>query len=120
LTPRGGGRTFDSVNPFTGKVWAVAPPEVTPVSTLELAPVIEEAGFLAGVWTRDVQRAHQMAAGTVWINNYRKVSYASPFGGYKQSGMGRENGLESMREYTQVKSVWVDAGNTIEDPFRVL
>ena len=53
-------------------------------------------------------------------DHYRKVSYASPFGGYKHSGMGRENGLESMREYTQVKSVWVDTGNIIEDPFRVL
>jgi aldehyde dehydrogenase (NAD+) len=56
----------------------------------------------------------------VWINNYRKVAYTSPFGGYRASGMGRENGLESMREYTQTKTVWVDTGNRITDPFKIL
>jgi aldehyde dehydrogenase (NAD+) len=80
-----------------------------------------EFGLAAGVWTGSVQRAHRVAgrlrAGTVWINNYRKTSYATPFGGYKQSGVGRENGADALREYTEEKSVWVDAGQGIRDPF---
>lgn len=83
-----------------------------------------EFGLAAAVWTKDVQKAHRVAskinAGTVWINNYRKVSYASPFGGYKASGVGRENGIHAVYEYTQVKSVWVDTGNVITDPFKIL
>lgn len=80
-----------------------------------------EFGLAAGVWTGSVARAHRVAsrlrAGTVWINNYRKTSYASPFGGYKQSGLGRENGADALREFTEEKSVWVDAGQGIKDPF---
>ncbi|MHA6620727.1 aldehyde dehydrogenase [Pseudonocardia sp. DLS-67] len=80
-----------------------------------------EFGLAAGVWTGSVARAHRVAgrleAGTVWINNYRKTSYATPFGGYKQSGLGRENGADALREYTEEKSVWVDAGQGIKDPF---
>ena len=78
-------------------------------------------GLAAGIWSRDVQRVHRVAArlraGTVWVNTYRKTNYAMPFGGYKDSGLGRENGIDAVHDYTEVKSVWIDTGNTIADPF---
>ena len=78
-------------------------------------------GLAAAVWTKDVQRAHRVAhalrAGTVWINAYRAVGFTAPFGGYKQSGIGRENGLESVVEYTQTKTVWVELSGKTRDPF---
>jgi aldehyde dehydrogenase (NAD+) len=71
-----------------------------------------EYGLAAGVWTQDIRKAHRMArdlqAGTVWINTYHPGDAASPFGGYKQSGFGRELGEYSLDLYTQIKSVWVD------------
>jgi aldehyde dehydrogenase (NAD+) len=69
-------------------------------------------GLGAGLWTRDVKRAHRVAkairSGMVWVNCYKRVHPASPFGGVGESGYGREMGFEVMREYTQTKSVWIN------------
>ena len=69
-------------------------------------------GLSAGIWTSNITRAHRFAkgvkAGVVWINTYNMFNAASPFGGYKQSGYGREMGKHALELYTQVKSVWVD------------
>ena len=78
-------------------------------------------GLAAGVWTQSMRRALMMAeklqAGTVWINTYRAVSYLSPFGGYKRSGLGRESGQEMIKEYLQVKSVWISTAKDVPNPF---
>jgi aldehyde dehydrogenase (NAD+) len=49
----------------------------------------------------------RLEAGTVWVNNYRATSFSTPFGGYKRSGIGREGGIEAVKEYLQAKSVWI-------------
>jgi len=71
-------------------------------------------GLAAGVWTRDIKKAHYVAsrlqAGTVWVNTYNVYDTAVPFGGYKQSGFGRDMSRYALDYYTQVKSVWVDLG----------
>ncbi|WP_421697819.1 aldehyde dehydrogenase [Ancylobacter sp.] len=79
-------------------------------------------GLAAGVFTRDLTRAHRLIrrlrAGIVWVNTYRAVSPIVPFGGYGLSGLGREGGAESIRDYTRTKSVWLRTSDApIDDPF---
>ena len=78
-------------------------------------------GLAAGVWTQSLHRAMHMSerlkAGTVWINNYRSTSFTTPFGGYKDSGLGREGGVEAVKEFLEVKSVWISTDLDMPDPF---
>jgi aldehyde dehydrogenase (NAD+) len=78
-------------------------------------------GLAAGIWTADVRRVFRMTkalrVGTVWVNAYRTVNYAMPFGGVKNSGFGRENGMEGMSEYLVEKAVWIETTGATRDPF---
>ncbi|MBN9559194.1 MAG: aldehyde dehydrogenase [Alphaproteobacteria bacterium] len=78
-------------------------------------------GLAAGVWTQGIRRAlimsERLRAGTVWVNTYRAVSFMSPFGGYKRSGLGRESGQEAIYEYLQQKSVWISTATEVPNPF---
>jgi acyl-CoA reductase-like NAD-dependent aldehyde dehydrogenase len=79
-------------------------------------------GLAAGVWSSDIHRCHRVAhrlqAGTVWLNAYRVCAPAVPFGGFKASGVGRENGIEGVLEYTETKAVWVELSGAVRDPFK--
>ena len=71
----------------------------------------DQYGLAAAIWTRDIKKAHALSkrlrAGTVWINTYGLMDAALPFGGFKQSGFGRELGMHAIEHYTELKSVWL-------------
>jgi len=99
-----------SVIPFDGEEQAVALANDT------------RYGLASGVFTRDLARAHRMIrrirAGIVWVNTYRAISPIAPLGGYGMSGLGREGGAESIRDYTRTKAVWIrTSDDPIADPF---
>ncbi|MCW5234074.1 aldehyde dehydrogenase [Verminephrobacter eiseniae] len=78
-------------------------------------------GLAAGIWSLNIRQAHRVAnqlqAGTVWVNMYRAMSFNSPFGGYKASGIGRQNGIEAIDSYLQTKSIWCELSQEVQDPF---
>jgi len=102
-----------------GPVLAVIPFD-TEEEAIELANGTRY-GLAGAVWTKDIHRGHRVAhalkAGTIWINAYRVVGPDVPFGGYGLSGIGRENGIDAVREYTQTKSIWVELTGGTRDPF---
>jgi aldehyde dehydrogenase (NAD+) len=130
---KGGGRYFVQPTIFTGvdNRMRIAQEEVFgPVLSVIKFKDEEEAvkiandiayGLGSGVWTQSVKRATVMArkikAGTVWVNTYRAVSFTMPFGGYKASGLGRENGMEAIDAYLQTKSVWISTASGTGNPF---
>jgi len=109
---------FDQVtNQMTIAREEIFGPVLSVISFDDFDRALEEAndsfyGLSAAVWTRDIKKAHRAArmlqAGTVWINTYNMYDAASPYGGYKGSGFGRESGMAGLDFYTQTKSVWVD------------
>jgi acyl-CoA reductase-like NAD-dependent aldehyde dehydrogenase len=78
-------------------------------------------GLAAGIWTSSIRRALELPkrirAGSVWVNTYRAVSFMAPFGGFKKSGLGRENGQETIQEYMQTKTVWISTASETPNPF---
>ena len=66
---------------------------------------------------RAIRMSERLRAGTIWVNTYRVVSYMTPFGGYKRSGLGRENGQQAIMAYLQQKSVWIATETSAANPF---
>jgi aldehyde dehydrogenase (NAD+) len=109
---------FDNVTPqMTIAREEIFGPVLATIEFADLDEAIARAndspyGLAAAVWTKDIKKAHHVArrlqAGTIWVNTYNVYDTAAGFGGYKQSGFGREMGVHALEHYTQVKTVWVD------------
>jgi acyl-CoA reductase-like NAD-dependent aldehyde dehydrogenase len=109
---------FDNVSPeMTIAREEIFGPVLATIEFSDLDEAIARAndspyGLAAAVWTKNIKKAHYVArklqAGTVWVNTYNVYDTAAPFGGYKQSGFGREMSVHALQHYTQVKSVWID------------
>jgi hypothetical protein len=82
-----------------------------------------EYGLASGIWTADYKRvwriAHAMEAGTVWINTYKQLSISAPFGGFKKSGIGREKGLQGVRNYQEMKSIYLSMSAAFDGGFTI-
>ncbi len=131
--PAGGGGLFVQPTIFTGVTNAmrIAQEEVfgpvlacIPFEDEDEAVAIandSNYGLAAGIWTQNTARILRMSerikSGMVWVNMYRAVSYMSPFGGYKRSGVGYENGMDAIRDYVRTKSVWINMSDETPDPF---
>jgi acyl-CoA reductase-like NAD-dependent aldehyde dehydrogenase len=109
----------DVTNEMTIAQEEIFGPVLSIISFDDVEQAVEQAnrnpyGLAAAVWTRDIKKAHhisrQLRAGTVWINTYGLMDAALPFGGYKQSGFGRELGAHAVEHYTELKSVWLNMG----------
>ncbi|MGQ4557103.1 aldehyde dehydrogenase family protein [Halobellus sp. GM3] len=90
--------------------------------------VVEKAnetrfGLAAGVWSEDMRQIFRVTeaieAGTIWVNEYRIAGWPTPFGGFKDSGVGREQAKEGLDEYRQTKSIWIDKTGEVDDPFKI-
>ena len=99
-------------SPSSGLAWQRAPLAGPPEARAIPLQNGTRYGLAAGVWTRDLNRAHRfvrdLESGAVWVNTYRKIHWAVPFGGVKESGYGRDSGWESVLENTRLKTSWIE------------
>jgi len=112
-----------SGRPVVVRARALGPTRVLELPATRLRSMVQTDAELSEIFLRAFMMrrvllmADRLRAGTVWVNTYRAVSYLSPFGGYKRSGIGRESGLTAIREYLQEKSVWIDTIGEVANPF---